>query len=188
MVSDRWISPDNTLPLSFKNMILPNKFPAPNEIMDLQPIPSNHLPPIAKDLKISYLNQVQTQLYNAFMQSEHNLFVGAAEGSGKFTLALFCAHKYLNDMNKKVVFMFPNGNLVNKMMEIAKIFPRKRVGRTFGDLAKDSNILASMDVIVTSPEAWDVVSRRWKARKGFDQIGLLVIENLHMLSEGISIL
>ena len=122
------------------------------------------------------------------MQSEHNLFVGAAEGSGKFTLALFCAHKYLNDMNKKVVFMFPNGNLVNKMMEIAKIFPRKRVGRTFGDLAKDSNILASMDVIVTSPEAWDVVSRRWKARKGFDQIGLLVIENLHMLSEGISIL
>ena len=57
-------------------MILPSRFPAPNEIIDLQPIPANSLPPIAKDLKISYLNQIQTQLYNSFMQSEDHLFVG----------------------------------------------------------------------------------------------------------------
>jgi len=25
-----------------------------------------------------------------------------------------------------------------------------------------------MDIILTTPEAWDVVSRRWKARKGFN--------------------
>jgi pre-mRNA-splicing helicase BRR2 len=30
VISDRWVSSDNTLPLSFKNMILPSKFPAPN--------------------------------------------------------------------------------------------------------------------------------------------------------------
>jgi pre-mRNA-splicing helicase BRR2 len=65
---------------------------------------------------------------------------------------------------------------------------RKKVGRTYGELAKDSGILLAMDVILTTPEAWDAISRRWRARKGFDQIGLFVIENLHMLSEGLSTL
>ena len=59
----------------------------------MQPIPLFSLPPIAKDLKISYLNQIQTQLYNTFINSDQNIFVGAAEGSGKFTLALFSAYK-----------------------------------------------------------------------------------------------
>lgn len=76
-------------------MILPKKFPAPNEILDLQLIPTSSLPPIAKNLKINYLNQIQTQIFNSFMKSNKNLFVGAAEGSGKFTLALFAAYKCL---------------------------------------------------------------------------------------------
>jgi hypothetical protein len=76
-------------------MILPNKFPAPQEVMDLQPIPSSSLPPIAKDLRISYLNNIQTQLYHTFMNTNSNIFVGSAEGTGKFTLALFAAFKCL---------------------------------------------------------------------------------------------
>lgn len=48
VISDRWVSSDNALPLSFKNMILPNKFPAPNELLDLQPLPASSLPHIAK--------------------------------------------------------------------------------------------------------------------------------------------
>ena len=110
------------------------------------------------------------------------MFVGAAEGSGKFSLALFTAYKYLFELNKKVVIMFPYDNLTEKQSELSKIFSKKKVGRTFGDLAKDSAILLAMDVILTTPEAWDVVSRRWKARKGFDQIGLFIVENLHMLN------
>lgn len=48
VISDRWVCADNILPLSFKNMILPHKFPAPTEILDLQPVPQSNLPSIAK--------------------------------------------------------------------------------------------------------------------------------------------
>lgn len=82
--------------------------------------------------------------------------------------------------------MFPYENLTSKQIQLSKLFPHKKVGRTYGDLAKDSGILLSMDIILTTPEAWDVVSRRWKARKGFNEIGLFIIENLHMVSEGLS--
>ncbi len=71
--------------------------------------------------------------------------------------------------------MFPYENLINKQIQLSKLFPRKKVGRTYCDLAKDSGILSSMDIILTTPEAWDVISRRWKARKGFNEIGLFII-------------
>ena len=74
---------------------MPNKFAPPHELLDLQPIPSSHLGPLAKELKISYLNQIQTQTYQAFINTNHNIFLGAAEGSGKFTLALFAINKAL---------------------------------------------------------------------------------------------
>jgi replicative superfamily II helicase len=53
------------------------------------------LPAIAKTLKIGYLNQIQTQVYNTFVNSDKNCFLGAAEGSGKFTLALFAIYRCL---------------------------------------------------------------------------------------------
>lgn len=45
-----------------------------------------------------------------------------------------------------------------------------------------------MDIIIATPEAWDVLIRRWKARKGFMDIGLVVIDNLHLLEIGNSTL
>lgn len=57
---------------------------------------------------------------------------------------------------------------------------------THEDLTKDAAILQAMDVIVTTPEAWDILTRRWKVRKGFDKIGLFVVDSLHLLPENYS--
>lgn len=39
------------------------------------------------------------------------------------------------------------------------------------------------DIIISTPEAWEVISRRWKARKGFSQIGLFAVDGIHVLAE-----
>jgi primosomal protein N' len=80
-------------------------------LLDLQPVPVSSLSSLAKELKIGYLNQIQTQVYNSLVNSEKNGFLGAAEGSGKFTLILFCIHKYL-EIGKKVVVMLPFRSLL----------------------------------------------------------------------------
>lgn len=105
VISDRWVCSDNVLPLSFKNMILPSKFSPPQEILDLQPIPANSLDPIARDMKISYLNQIQTQAYSAFINSKDNVFLGASEGSGKFSLAVLSINQVLNQQKKVVLIV-----------------------------------------------------------------------------------
>ena len=39
MVSDRWIGAETHLAVSFRHLILPEKYPPPTELLDLQPLP-----------------------------------------------------------------------------------------------------------------------------------------------------
>lgn len=39
MVSDRWLGAETLLPVSFRHLILPEKYPPPTELLDLQPLP-----------------------------------------------------------------------------------------------------------------------------------------------------
>ena len=85
--------------------------------------------------------------------------------------------------NKKVVLIVSHKVIAQKKTALlSRVFNRKKVGRTFEDLNKDSQVLAHSDVIVTTAEAWDVLTRRWKSRKGFSEVGLIVIDNLHLLA------
>jgi pre-mRNA-splicing helicase BRR2 len=178
VISDRWICPESCLPLSFRSIILPSKFPQPLELQDLQPMAIGSLGnfgALAKDLKISHLNQMQTQVFPAIANSSGNVLIGAAAGSGKFTLALFAVLKCL-EAGRKAVIMEPNQDVLNLQFELVqKAFPNK-VCSLSGQATKDTAKLSSFDIIMTTPEAWDAISRRWKTRKGFDFIGLFVAD------------
>ena len=71
-----------------------------------------------------------------------------------------------------------------KTQLLTRLFPKKKVARTFEDLTKDAQVLAAADLIVTTAQAWDVLSRKWNKRKGFSDVKLLIIDNLHLLTEG----
>lgn len=70
--------------------------------------------------------------------------------------------------HRKVVLVVSHKVIAQKKTALlTKVLNKKKVARTFEDLNKDSQVLANADVIVTTPEAWDVLTRRWKSRKGF---------------------
>ena len=39
VVSDKWLSCEAVLPVSFRHLLLPEKNPPPTELLDLQPLP-----------------------------------------------------------------------------------------------------------------------------------------------------
>ena len=65
IVSDTWIASETVLPVSFRHLILPEKFPPPTELLDLQPLPVSALRnPAFETLyqdRFPYFNPIQTQ-------------------------------------------------------------------------------------------------------------------------------
>ena len=114
------------------------------------------------------MNQIQTQAYHSFINSSDNVFLGAAEGSGKFTLAILAINQAIQNHKKAVIIVSHQIIAQKRCHYLTKIFSKKKVGRTFEDLNKDIQVLSSADIIVTTPEAFDVLTRRWKNRKGFN--------------------
>lgn len=65
VVSDKWLSSETQLPVSFRHLILPEKFPPPTELLDLQPLPVTALrngqyEQLYSDL-FTFFNPIQTQ-------------------------------------------------------------------------------------------------------------------------------
>ncbi|KAI0312140.1 hypothetical protein OF83DRAFT_1218447, partial [Amylostereum chailletii] len=73
VISDRWLHAETRLPISFKHLILPEKFPLPTPLLDLQPLPLSALH--SKEFESIYaqslqtFNKIQTQNFQALHTS-----------------------------------------------------------------------------------------------------------------------
>lgn len=71
VVSDKWLNCEAVLPVSFRHLILPEKYPPPTELLDLQPLPVSALRnPQFEALyeKFKTFNPIQTQVGVNFTQ------------------------------------------------------------------------------------------------------------------------
>merc|ERR1712093_74087 len=87
------LSSETRLPLVLKNLILPEKFPPPTNLLDLQPLPTSALHNSEFEAiyakGIPSFNKIQTQVFQALYTTNDNVFVGAPTGSGKTICAEF---------------------------------------------------------------------------------------------------
>lgn len=58
-----------------------------------------------------------------------------------------------------------------------------RVIELTGDVTPDSRSISQADVIVTTPEKWDGISRSWQTRNYVKAVKLLVIDEIHLLGD-----
>lgn len=59
----------------------------------------------------------------------------------------------------------------------------KKVVELTGDVTPDARAIANSDVIVTTPEKWDGISRSWQTRSYVRSVALIVIDEIHLLGE-----
>ena len=64
----------------------------------------------------------------------------------------------------------------------------KKVVLLTGETATDLKLLAKGNIVVGTPEKWDVLSRRWKQRKNVQNVSLFISDELHLIGgeEGVS--
>nr|XP_023027359.1 putative U5 small nuclear ribonucleoprotein 200 kDa helicase [Leptinotarsa decemlineata] len=190
IVSDRWIGVETQLPVSFKHLILPEKNYPPTELLDLQPLPITALrnekyEALYSD-KFPQFNPIQTQVFNSIYNGDDNIFIGAPTGSGKTTIAEFAILRlFERNPEGRCVYMVPRDALAELIFadwhnKFGQSLGRKVVLLT-GETGTDLKLLAKGQIVITTAEKWDVLSRRWKQRKNVQNINLFIVDELHLI-------
>ena len=193
VVSDRWLHSEVRLPISFKNLILPEKFPPHTPLLELQPQPVSALHDAAAEAlyakSFSHFNKVQTQTFHALYGSDDSVFVGAPTGSGKTVCAELALLRLWKDEEAgRAVCIVPYESMVApRVAEWQSKFGNYQDGKQIvglsGETSADLRLLELADVVVSTPAQWDVLSRRWRQRKNVQSVALYILDEIHLLGD-----
>ncbi len=50
-----------------------------------------------------------------------------------------------------------------------------------GEATADVKLLDKGNIVIATPEKWDMLSRRWKQRKPVQNVALFIVDELHLL-------
>ena len=192
VISDRWLGSETSLAVSFKHLILPEKYLPPTELLDLQPLPASALrkPEYESvfETRFKYFNPVQTQTFNTLYTTDESCFIGSPGGSGKTVCAELAIMRLFNkNEDARCVFISPREDCVKRKFErLHTTFAKqldKNVVLLCGNTSADLKAIAKANVIVSTAENWDILSRRWKQRKHVQRIDLFIQDDIHLIGE-----
>jgi len=188
--SDRWLHADYFHTLNFDKLVLPDKYPPHTQLLKLCPLAKTALqnPDFEALYRFTHFNAVQTQIFHTAYHTDQNVLLGAPTGSGKTNCAeLAMLRLFRTRPDAKVIYVAPMKALVRERMTDWKKRIEQRLGRRVveltGDVTPDMRAVLEAQVIVTTPEKWDGVSRNWQSRKYVKQVGLVIIDEIHLLGE-----
>ena len=141
------------------------------------------------------LNRIQSRIYDAAYHSNENLLVCAPTGAGKTNIAMMTVlheigqhlrHGVLQREEFKIVYVAPMKALA---AEVTAAFSRRLdpLGITVRELTGDTQLskkeLEETQMIVTTPEKWDVITRKGGEVSVASSLRLLIIDEVHLLND-----
>ncbi|KAH8347048.1 hypothetical protein KR059_004486 [Drosophila kikkawai] len=189
--SDSWLGSTTCIPLSFQHLVLPEHHPPLTELLPLRPLPVSCLKNVLYESMYSFthFNPIQTQIFHCLYHTDNNVLLGAPTGSGKTIVAEIAIFRALNQNPKcKVVYIAPLKALVKeRISDWEQRFQRSALGlkvvELTGDVTPDIQAIRESQLIVTTPEKWDGISRSWQTREYVQHVSLIVIDEIHLLGE-----
>ncbi|KAJ1331608.1 antiviral helicase SLH1 [Microdochium nivale] len=190
-VSDKWLGAETVTPVSFQHLIRPDTESVYTDLLNLQPLPISALKnPGLEELyakRFQFFNPMQTQIFHTLYHTPANVLLGSPTGSGKTVaaeLAMWWAFR--EKPGSKVVYIAPMKALVRERVKdwgsrLAGPLGLKLVELT-GDNTPDTKTIKNADIIVTTPEKWDGISRSWQTRGYVRQVSLVIIDEIHLLA------
>ncbi|KAI5956342.1 mug81 [Candida jiufengensis] len=191
LVSDLWIGCETVHAVSFQHLIRPQNETMKTELLRLQPLPVEalHNKEIEKiySSKFKYFNPMQTMIFHSLYNTNESSFVGSPTGSGKTVVAeLAIWHAFNQFPGSKIVYIAPMKALVRERVDdwkkrICANTNHKLVELT-GDSLPSIHEVKEADIIITTPEKFDGISRNWQTRKFVQQVSLVIMDEIHLLA------
>ncbi|GLD92377.1 hypothetical protein PINS_up000910 [Pythium insidiosum] len=145
------------------------------------------------------LNRVQSKMYSAAFETSENLLLCAPTGAGKTNVAMLTIlHEVMKardsetgeiDLNSfKIVYVAPMKALVQEVVLNLSSRLTAAYGINVRELSGDQNLsreqLFNTQIIVTTPEKWDIITRKSGDDRAYTQlVRLIIIDEIHLLHD-----
>uniref|UniRef100_A0A0V0J941 Activating signal cointegrator 1 complex subunit 3 n=1 Tax=Schistocephalus solidus TaxID=70667 RepID=A0A0V0J941_SCHSO len=179
------------------------EFPIPKkDTLDFLNVPVIEISQLDRIGRIAFegverLNPIQSIVFDAAYNSSENLLICAPTGAGKTNTAMLTVvrliREHLNEdfvldlKSFKVVYMAPMKALA---AEMTATFSKRlnplgiKVRECTGDMQLSKQEIMDTQMLVTTPEKWDVISRKGAGDASLVQaLKLLIIDEVHLLHE-----
>ncbi|VDK53455.1 unnamed protein product, partial [Anisakis simplex] len=189
VASDYYVVDDSVLPISMHNCVLPYSHRPHTDLLDLDPLPIKALKNASYEsiYSFEYFNPIQTQVFYCLYNTDQNALIGAPTGSGKTLCAELAMYRVFNKQpHKKVqVCIYELRGSVIQINIIAMFLGRCvnicRIVELTGDHTPDIRSLRQAQLVITTPEKWDGITRSWEVREYVRDVVLVVIDEIHLL-------
>jgi pre-mRNA-splicing helicase BRR2 len=144
---------------------------------------------------MSALNRVQSRVYDTALFKPDNILLCAPTGAGKTNVAVLTILQQIglhmkdgefDNTKYKIVYVAPMKALVAEVVgNLSKRLAPYNV--TVRELSGDQNLtkqqIDETQIIVTTPEKWDIVTRKSGDRTYTQMVKLLIIDEIHLLHD-----
>ena len=157
--------------------------------------------PLSSIINFPTLNKVQDECFDLLFKSDERALITSPTGSGKtllFELGIariikqnynLSTKSYINK-NFKIIYIAPIKSLCQEKTFEWKIkYSKNPLELNVTEYTSDSeylniNLLNNSNIILTTPEKFDVLTRKWKDISSFiSNISLLLIDEIHILND-----
>lgn len=146
---------------------------------------------LATVFPFQYFNAVQSKSFPSVFETGDNFVLSSPTGSGKTAIFELAICRVVNQQltgDFKIVYMAPTKALCTERTKDwkSKFSP---LGLNVEEITGDSEIMSlrcvqTADIIVTTPEKWDSLTRQWKDHKKLMLlIRLVLIDEVHILNK-----
>ena len=117
------------------------------------------------------------------------MLIGAPTGSGKTIMSELAMLRVFKQTPKsKIIYVAPLKALAKeRIIDWKKRLENGPLGKVVleltGDVTPDLKALTKADVLITTPEKWDGISRNWQHRSYVQEVALVIIDEIHLLGQ-----
>lgn len=179
-----------------------------SNLKNLKEIPISEIPQwmqpafMGRDMDGNYtlltekFNKVQSKVLSSALHSDENLLICAPTSSGKTNIALMTILRLISHFRRedgsfnlkqfKVVFIAPMKALVKETVGnfTQRLQPFNiQVRELSGDINLTKREIESTQVIVTTPEKWDIITRKSGEKTFTELVKLIIFDEIHLLHD-----
>lgn len=171
----------------------PKPFGDNEKLQSIDQLPK-YVQPVFEGFKT--LNRIQSRLYKTALDSDENLLLCAPTGAGKTNVALLCMMreigKHINEDGTinaddfKIIYVAPMRSLVQEMVgNFGKRLASYNltVSELTGDHQLTREQIAATQIIVCTPEKWDIITRKGGEKTFTNLVRLIIIDEIHLLHD-----